>query len=123
MIEKNETFILDEIISIENAGDIDTYDFTVPETHCFFANGVLVHNSGALEEVSDLCLTVAWDYFYTREEEIARDYWIRIAKNRDGRTGVFDNVAFYPEYYRICEKPKPTPKPENNDTKPDWRTD
>jgi cytidyltransferase-like protein len=34
---------------------------------------------------------------------IMNDYWVRVAKNRGGRTGVF-NCLFKPEFYQIREK-------------------
>lgn len=59
-------------------------------------------SSGALEEICDMCILVHWQYHYTRETEIYNDYWIRVAKNRDGRTGVFD-CQYEPKYYKITE--------------------
>lgn len=35
----------DSIVSIEAAGEAQTYDMEVPETHNFVANGLIVHNS------------------------------------------------------------------------------
>lgn len=43
----------DEIMAVQKVGQYDTYDFVIPDGHCFFANGVLVHNSSNLEEDSD----------------------------------------------------------------------
>ncbi len=37
----------DEVVSIEDAGIEETYDITIPETHNFVANDVIVHNSHA----------------------------------------------------------------------------
>ncbi len=39
----------DKIISIEYAGEKQTYDLEVPETHNFVANDILVHNSHAAD--------------------------------------------------------------------------
>ena len=58
--------------------------------------------SGDLEEHSDLCLMVHWNYFYTSEEHERQRYWINIAKNRNGKTGEYDCI-FECEYYKIRE--------------------
>ena len=42
----------DRIVSIEYMGDHPVYDLTVPETHNFVANDMLVHNTA-------LCLNIA----------------------------------------------------------------
>ena len=84
MKETLKNLSLDEIVSIEEVGIIDTYDFTIPETHCFFANDILVHNS--LEEDSDIILLGHRNYEYTKnEEDIHHAEWA-LAKNKQGAT-------------------------------------
>jgi replicative DNA helicase len=61
-----------------------------------------IKGSGAVEEISDLIILLHWQWFYTREEEKKYDYWIRVAKNRGGRTGVF-NCQYFPHYYQFKE--------------------
>ncbi|MBE2268904.1 MAG: DNA polymerase III subunit alpha [Anaerolinea sp.] len=39
----------DKIVSIEYVGDKQTYDLTIPETHNFVANDIIVHNSHAAD--------------------------------------------------------------------------
>lgn len=63
-------------------------------------------SSGTLEENSDIVILLHWDYFYSRDDTKKNDYWIRIAKNRDGRTGIFDKCRFYPQFYKIAEEPE-----------------
>ena len=103
MTQREKSLILDEIVSVEDAGMQQTYDFTVPNTHCFIANGVLVHNSGEMEEVADLVFLCHWAYKYTHDEEERNKYWVHIAKNRDGRTGIIDNLWYIPEFLKIKE--------------------
>jgi len=94
---------LDEIVSIEEVGIIDTYDFTIPDTHCFFANKILVHNS--LEETPDLVILSHWNWFYTKKAEEYNNYDLLIAKNRSGKTGTH-KLNYYPEYFRFDEVKK-----------------
>jgi intein/homing endonuclease len=35
----------DSVLSVSSHGECDVYDLTVPETHCFGANGIMAHNS------------------------------------------------------------------------------
>lgn len=64
--------------------------------------------SGNLEEVADMVLIVHWPHYYrfAQEGEITKDekeYFIRVAKNRTGRTGLFV-CDFLPEHYRITSR-------------------
>ena len=60
--------------------------------------------SGGLEEIADLCFITHWAYWYNREDQtIKNDYIIKVAKNRNGRTGTYD-CSFFPEYCRVKEK-------------------
>ena len=65
MIESSKSsFLFDEIVSIKPVGMKQTYDFTIPKTHCYFANGVLCHNSGGIGEAADAILL--FDNLYRR---------------------------------------------------------
>lgn len=84
MTRLKKSFCLDEIVSIEKFGKCQTYDFTIPETHCFFANDVLVHNSGVLEEHPDVVFLLHATMEETGE---VKNYYFFVAKNRNGRIG------------------------------------
>lgn len=43
----NSDIYWDEVVTIEPAGEEKTYDLTIPETHNFVANDIIVHNSHA----------------------------------------------------------------------------
>jgi len=75
--------------------------------------------TGNLEEHSDLVLILHWPHYYRFLKEgyysdDEREYFIKVAKNRSGRTGIFD-CDFLPEYYRI-ESRKTTPEVDNSGT-------
>lgn len=42
----NNTFMVDEIVEIQEIGEIETVDISVSDDNLFFANGILTHNSG-----------------------------------------------------------------------------
>jgi len=92
---------LDEIIEIKEVGNFQTYDFTIPHTHCFFANDILVHNSGSLEQMADKVIFI---YKEIAEDKTTRQeyvkHYLNLAKNRQGRTGQ-QQIFFEGEYYRL----------------------
>jgi len=42
----DDEYLWDEVVSVADAGQALTYDFTVPEVHAFVSNGIVSHNSG-----------------------------------------------------------------------------
>jgi ribonucleoside-diphosphate reductase alpha chain len=42
----DDQYLWDEVVSISDAGEALTYDFTVPDVHAFVSNGIVSHNSG-----------------------------------------------------------------------------
>jgi len=58
--------------------------------------------TGCLEEVADIAILVHWQHHYDADDSPEDEYWIKVAKNRNGRTGQFD-CKFEPEYYRLSE--------------------
>jgi hypothetical protein len=81
-MSKQGNLDFDEIFEITEVSEEDTYDFVIPETHCFFANGILVHNSGNLEENADLVLGL-W-----RADKESPDCRVECLKGRDVGTFV-----------------------------------
>lgn len=102
MMEEKKGLSLEKIVDIKRVGVEQTFDFTVPNTKCFFANNILVHNTGALEEHSDSVVLLDWLYKTVKGAEM-EDYKIHVAKNRNGRTG-FVEAKFKPHYYHFEEK-------------------
>ncbi len=42
----DDEYLWDEVVSVADAGQALTYDFTVPDVHAFSPNGIVSHNSG-----------------------------------------------------------------------------
>lgn len=108
MTMKHKNFAADKIVAIEDMGEMQTYDFTIPGTHCFLANDVLVHNSGALEEHSDTVALLYWpkhnDFGYMDSNE----FEINIAKQRHGPIGLL-RLNFYPYYSAFEDRDEVVP--------------
>lgn len=57
----------DKIVSIEYVGEEMTYDLTVPGTHNFIANDIIVHNSHAVDYAVITCQSAYLKCHYTEE--------------------------------------------------------
>ena len=54
--------------------------------------------TGYLEEGADVILLLHWPYYYSKKKGENNRFIIRVAKNRNGRTGWID-VSYTPEWY------------------------
>jgi len=78
----------DAIVSIAAEGDEPVYDVTVGDLHNFCVNGIVTHNSGAIEQEADLVTFLYRDAYYNRETAPEPDLTeFIIAKHRNGKVG------------------------------------
>ena len=92
----------DRIVSIEPAGEEEVYDLTVPGPASWLADGIVSHNSGALEQDADVILFLYRQSQYKEdlppdERNIAE---VIIGKQRNGPVGTV-KVVFLPQYARF----------------------
>jgi replicative DNA helicase len=92
----------ERIVAIEPAGHEDVFDLTVPGPESWLADGIVSHNSGALEQDSDVILFLYRARVYREDvppedENIAE---VIIGKQRNGPTGTV-KVVFLPQYARF----------------------
>jgi len=93
----------DRIVSIEPAGNEDVFDLTVPGPESWLADGIVSHNSGALEQDADVIMFLHRPSFYSKdamEEEARKTAEVHIGKQRNGPTGKIE-VAFLSQYARF----------------------
>ncbi len=74
----------DEVLDIIPDGISECFDFRVPAHGAFVANGVIVHNSGAIEQDADLIMFVYREAMYKKDADDEAE--IIVAKNRNGPT-------------------------------------
>ena len=79
------TIFWDEIISIKELGEAEVFDATIPETHNFVANGIVVHNS--IEQDSDVVMFIYREDKYKQNSERQGIADIIVAKHRNGPVG------------------------------------
>jgi len=75
----------DSIISIGPDGEESVYDLTVPESHNFVANNIIVHNS--LEQDADIVMFIYRPDQYEKDTDKQNIAEIVIAKHRNGPVG------------------------------------
>jgi replicative DNA helicase len=95
----------DTIVTVESAGEEEVFDLTVPGPTSWLADGIVSHNSGAIEQDADNIVFIYRDDYYNREDSAEPNIAeLIVAKQRNGPTGTakvrfdrqwtrFDNLA------------------------------
>lgn len=114
--------IWDEIRSIEPCGEEEVFDITIPGLNCFIANGIVVHNSGSIEQDADSVVFVYREEYYLRKSrpredaveahgkwEAAMRRWegvaeVIVGKNRHGPEGTVE-LGFDAQFTRFTNEP------------------
>src|SRR5215472_3785075 len=91
----------DRIVAITAEGEEDVFDLTVPGPACWLADGVASHNSGSLEQDSDMILLIYREEVYDRNTTKKGVAEIDLVKHRNGEIGTF-LLTFQGQYTRFA---------------------
>ncbi len=91
----------DRIVAIEPAGEEEVFDLTVPGPANWLADGIVSHNSGALEQDADVVMFIYRPEVYDKEDEqLEGQAELIIGKQRNGPIGTVP-LYFVKEYTRF----------------------
>ncbi len=91
----------DRIVSIEPDGEEDVFDLTVPGPASWLADGIVSHNSGAIEQDADIVIFIYREDQYDPDSQRKGIADILIKKHRNGPTK--DIELFFHEKYASFE--------------------
>ena len=90
----------DRVVSVTADGDEEVFDLTVPGPASWLADGIVSHNSGAIEQDADVIMMIYREEVYEPETARKGIADIIIAKQRNGPTGEV-HLTFLGKYTRF----------------------
>jgi replicative DNA helicase len=91
----------DRVTAIEPDGEEEVFDLTVPGPACWLADGVVSHNSGAIEQDADMILLIYREEVYDKNTTKKGIAEIDVAKHRNGEIGTFA-LTFQGQFTRFA---------------------
>jgi replicative DNA helicase len=96
----NSDLFWDRVVAIEPVGEEEVFDLTVPGPESWLADGMVVHNSGAIEQDADLIMMIYREEVYEPDTPRKGIADIIITKQRNGPTGEV-HLTFLGKYTRF----------------------
>jgi replicative DNA helicase len=96
----NSDLFWDRVVAVGLEGAEEVFDITVPGPASWLADGIVSHNSGAIEQDSDLILLIYREEVYEKNTTRKGIADIIVAKQRNGPTGDFQ-LTFLGEYTKF----------------------
>jgi replicative DNA helicase len=90
----------DRVVAVEPRGEEEVYDLTVPGPSSWLADGLVCHNSGAIEQDADLIVMIYREEVYEPDTPRKGIADIIVTKQRNGPTGEV-HLTFLGKYTRF----------------------
>jgi len=90
----------DRVVSVTSVGEEEVFDLTVPGPANWLADGIVSHNSGAIEQDADLVMFIYRDEYYDQQSEKHGIAEVIIGKQRNGPTGTLE-LQFHNAHVRF----------------------
>jgi replicative DNA helicase len=100
--EATSDLFWDRVVEISPGGEEEVFDLTVPGPSCWLADGLVSHNSGAIEQDADLVMFIYRDEVYNRDSQDKGTAEIIVGKQRNGPIGEC-KMAFIQTYTRFAD--------------------
>ncbi|HLK71982.1 MAG TPA: replicative DNA helicase [Steroidobacteraceae bacterium] len=98
--EPADAIFWDRVLSVQADGEEEVFDLTVPGPANWLADGIVTHNSGAIEQDADMILLIYRDEVYDKNTTKKGIAEIDLAKHRNGEIGTF-LLTFQGQYARF----------------------
>ena len=98
----------DEVAAIRPVGRAEVFDLTVPGPASWLADGLVSHNSGAIEQDADLVMFIYRDEYYDPHSEKQGIAEILIGKQRNGPVGSLE-LQFHSAHVRFNDLARGAP--------------
>jgi replicative DNA helicase len=91
----------DRVIEVIPCGEQEVFDLTVPGPASWLADGVVSHNSGAIEQDADMVMFLYRDEYYNSESDDKGIAEVIVGKHRNGPTGKVQ-LAWMEQYTKFA---------------------